>query len=119
MVGSVARAGWAPDLITAVPLGRARQRQRGFNQAGLLAEACAASFSAGYAPQLIERVRETSSQVGLDAQQREENVRDAFDASVQVDGMAVLVADDLYTTGQPCAPAQERCWGPERVECTG
>ena len=54
-------------------------------------------------------MRETRTQVGLDARQRQENVHQAFAASHQlVQGKKVLVVDDVATTGatmNTCAQA--------------
>ncbi len=92
---------WAPpvDVVTAVPLHPARQRQRGYNQAELLARALAVGISLPYV-QGVHRLRATADQVGLDARTRRENVRGAFGAEGDVfRGRRVLLVDDVCTTG--------------------
>ena len=58
------------DMIIPVPLGRARQEIRGYNQAALLAYPLSQYFSIPYYPNLLQRTRETHSQVGLNAEHR-------------------------------------------------
>lgn len=96
---AVEGANWRPDLIVPVPLGERRQAQRGFNQAGLLASACARQLEIPWAEDVLVRHRETESQVGLGVEARQENVRDAFQGARELKGEWVLVVDDLYTTG--------------------
>jgi len=95
----------APVTVVPVPLFRARQRQRGFNQAELIARVAlkchAAEGRLHLAERVLERKRETQSQTGLTSHQRRENMRGAF-AVAQPDavrGQQVLVVDDVYTTG--------------------
>jgi ComF family protein len=93
---------WQPDfeLVTAVPLDRDRQRQRGFNQALLLARPVAWAAGRPCRPEAIIRIRKTASQVGLSRSQRISNVRQAFRANGKVvRGCAVLIIDDVMSTG--------------------
>jgi ComF family protein len=97
------------NLVLPVPLGLHKHRERGYNQASLIAEPFAHLINKFYADRILERHRETRSQVGLDVEDRWENVRDAF--CVQVDrtrGQRVILIDDLCTTGatlSACADA--------------
>jgi len=103
------QSGWQIDMITAVPLSPNRQRQRGFNQSALLAMPVGLAFKIRFDSQALKRNRETRSQVGLSAQQRMENVSEAFAASpAHVQGKNILVVDDVSTTGatlRECAAA--------------
>lgn len=100
MADLVRQAGWRPDIVLAVPVGQARFKQRGYNQAGLLAAALASELSLEFDPQALVRRRETASQVGLDRRGRMDNVRLAFRAfSQHVYGCKILVVDDLLTSG--------------------
>src|SRR5690349_5002256 len=90
---------WPVDLIVPIPLGRQRQRERGYNQVGMIARPLALAMDVDYAPGCLVRCRETHSQVGLSRQQRRENVHEAFAASAQVRNRVVLVIDDVSTTG--------------------
>ena len=93
-------SGWKIDLITAVPLGLKRRKQRGYNQSNLLALPLSLATNVPFQPRAIDRARETASQVGLSAALRQENVRGAFIArSSLVKNKAVLIIDDVTTTG--------------------
>jgi len=92
-------------VLVPVPLHRTKLRQRGFNQAELIAQAAMKINPARGCLHLcagvLERKRETASQIGLTSHQRRENLRGAFGA-VQpelVKGRHVLVVDDVFTTG--------------------
>jgi ComF family protein len=87
------------DVIAPVPLHQARLRQRGYNQAGLLAQELARRVECAYEPDALIRHRATVSQVDLDAHERRENVRDAFRCAVDVSDRRVLLIDDVCTTG--------------------
>ncbi|HUP26955.1 MAG TPA: phosphoribosyltransferase family protein, partial [Chloroflexia bacterium] len=103
--GLKAHALWAelqakPPVIVPVPLHLHREKERGFNQCKLLAQEVSAATGWMILPHL-QRSRETRSQVGLDADARRENVREAFawlsDAGDAPD--RVLLIDDVCTTG--------------------
>ncbi len=94
------RETWPVTLVVAVPLGKVRMRQRGYNQAGMIAREVAKALHLPYAPSVLKRVRETRSQVGLNASARFENVCGAFYSDPNdVADEVVLIIDDLYTTG--------------------
>ncbi|MGA7273964.1 MAG: ComF family protein, partial [Candidatus Udaeobacter sp.] len=88
------------DVIVPVPLHPARQRERGFNQASLLAELLSAQASIPVKP-LLERVRYTTTQTALDRSERMENLHNAFRLRKNADvrGLRVLLVDDVLTTG--------------------
>jgi competence protein ComFC len=91
---------WAFDVIVPVPVGDARLRERGYNQAGLIAEALAQEVGVAVQPSLLKRTRETRSQVGLTAEERRQNVSDAFAAHpTLLVQKSILLIDDVYTTG--------------------
>jgi ComF family protein len=88
------------DVIVPVPLHPTRQRERGFNQAGLLAELLSAQTSIRCKP-LLERTRYTTTQTALDRSERMENLHNAFRLrkNANVRGLRVLLVDDVLTTG--------------------
>ena len=96
-----------PVVVVPVPLHARKLRQRGFNQSELIARAaikqCDAGENrpAGTAPGVLERRRETQSQIGLTRHQRRENIRGAFAVAKpeEIAGRDVLLVDDVFTTG--------------------
>jgi competence protein ComFC len=91
---------WDFDIVTTIPLGSSRQKERGFNQADLLAFPLALRFRKHFHPHLIKRIRDTESQVGKSAAERKTNVKGAFQADpIMSKGERVLLLDDVITTG--------------------
>ena len=90
-----------PEILLPVPLGKQRLRQRGFNQAGMLADWLGTALRLPVNSRLLSRVRETDAQQALDAAARQRNLRNAFvlNDSAQVAGKHVAVVDDVLTTG--------------------
>lgn len=90
-------------LVVPVPLHARKRRQRGFNQAELIARAALKlEPSRRFELRLVlDRTRETQSQIGLSRHQRRENLRGAFvvTAGEEVRGREVLLVDDVFTTG--------------------
>jgi len=97
------------DIVVPVPLHTARLRERGYNQAALLAREMARRVGLVVDEQTLVRWRVTAPQVELDFRQRRENVRDAFRCSGDaLTGKQVLLVDDVCTTGatlEACAVA--------------
>ena len=100
-----------------MPLARTRERERGFNQAALLARRIGSHLGVPIRSSWLARIRSTRPQSELSATERRANVRDAFRASDRVAGHHVLVVDDILTTGatlDACARAL-RAAGARRV----
>jgi ComF family protein len=94
------------DVLVAVPLHPARLRERGYNQAELLAHALGGMIGLPVMRAGLRRVRHTRPQMSLDAADRHENVQSAFDyrpatqdGADGVRGQRVLLVDDVCTTG--------------------
>jgi ComF family protein len=88
-------------LLVPVPLHPSRLRARGFNQAHLLARGIARRRGLALAPRVLRRARPTRQQPGLSAAERRRNLADAFTVrrSAQLAGRAVVLVDDVLTTG--------------------
>ena len=91
------------DALVPVPLARARERERGFNQAALVAERLAGALGVPLRPRWLARVRATQPQSDLGAAERRANVRGAFAADTAVAGRHVAIVDDVLTTGATAA----------------
>ena len=88
------------DLIVPVPLHPARQRERGYNQAVLLARELSPSLGCPVVENELVRVKATAPQIDLSAEQRRANVQHAFKCTKNgLAGKRVLLIDDVCTTG--------------------
>jgi ComF family protein len=92
-----------PELVVSVSLHARRRRERGFDQAALLARGVAEQCGLEYGDGLLERIRWTPPQAGLARKARLANCRGAFTADSSVSGRRVLVVDDVMTTGATIA----------------
>jgi len=107
MLPFVRELNWPIDMIVPIPLGKQRRKQRGYNQAGMIARPLAMALNIKYAPSELVRRKETRSQVELTKVERKENVRDAFQAGTGVRGKNILVLDDVSTTGSTLSSSAE------------
>lgn len=95
-------------LVVAVPLHPSRLRERGWDQAALIAEAAAAMWRIPFVPDAIVRSRMTPPQVGLDRDARRRNMERAFGpgpAASRLAGRTVILVDDVLTTGATVSAA--------------
>jgi ComF family protein len=108
------RVGAGGDLVVPVPVHATRARQRGYDQAALLAEVVGRHLGQPVAP-ILERERRTLAQFELDRSHRRANVAGAFrlrpaveaEARRVLPGRWVILVDDVTTTGATLAACAE------------
>lgn len=89
------------EIILPVPMSRGRLRERGYNQAELLASEVSRGLGIPMLTNVVAKNMETSPQMGLTREQRRQNLIGAFhviDPS-KIKGKTILIIDDVYTTG--------------------
>lgn len=91
-----------PAIVTAVPTTARRQRERGYNQAQLLADSLAQATSRETRP-LLRRLTGSRTQTALQPAARAANVAGAFAPAADVTGMHIILVDDVLTTGATAA----------------
>lgn len=90
-----------PDVLLPVPLANKRLRQRGFNQAAMLARWLSQSLGLPCEETALRRIKDTDAQQDLDAKARKGNLRNAFELVPDslVQGRHLALVDDVLTTG--------------------
>lgn len=99
LIDRIQELDWQFDLILPVPLGSARRKNRGFNQAEKLTIPLRKFYRLPRADAWIAQQQETVSQVGLNREARRANVELAFQASPAVKHKRILIVDDVIATG--------------------
>lgn len=94
-------AGTHPEgtLLMPVPLSRQRLHERGFNQALEIARPLAHALALPLDATALTRPRDTLPQSRLPWRARKGNVRHAFECNRDLTGVAVIIVDDVMTTG--------------------
>lgn len=91
------------DALIPIPLHKLKQRERGYNQSEFLCKGISRVLHCPVELSLVTRSKNTVSQTHLNAEERKENVGDAFEISSDkrdfVAGKTFLVVDDVITTG--------------------
>lgn len=97
------------EVLVPVPLHSSRRRQRGYNQSELLAREVSKTTGIRVDNGLLARVRNTPPQVGTAGRaERRRNADGSFQAVAGLKGAAIIVVDDVATTGSTisaCASA--------------
>ncbi len=89
-----------PDCIVPLPLHPKRLKERGFNQAIVIAVPVAHALNCPLIRHDVHRVIDTLPQRSLKARARAKNVTDAFATSRRFDNLRVAIIDDVMTTGE-------------------
>jgi ComF family protein len=94
-------AAFQADVVVPVPLHRQRERERGYNQAALIAKPLAKRLGLPYKSVLLTRIRPRPDKHLLSYEERWESVRGAFATrpGSHVDNLRVLLVDDVMTSG--------------------
>jgi ComF family protein len=87
------------DIVAPLSLHPSRRRERGYDQAVMLARHVADALGVPVHRTLVRRIRKTKQQALLDKGARRENVRGAFEVTERMDASRILLVDDVYTTG--------------------
>lgn len=91
---------WGAEALVPVPIHKKRKRERGYNQAELLAECLGKCLNIPVKSKLIVRSKETVPQKELNAAQSQNNLKRAFKIGENdVKLSTIIVVDDIYTTG--------------------
>jgi ComF family protein len=88
-----------PDLLVAMPLSRARQKERGYNQALEIARSIAPQTGVPLLRHGVVRIKDTPPQAMLPWKERAKNIRGAFACESDLQGKTIAVVDDVMTTG--------------------
>ena len=107
-----------PECYLPVPLHSSRLRQRGYNQSIEITRVLSKNTGIPIEYDAVIRHRSTQSQTGLNAKQRQKNIRGAFELVKKLNAKHVLIVDDVMTTG---ATVNElaRCLKEQEVERVG
>ena len=92
---------WKADAIIPVPLHPKRKKQRGFNQAQIIAKELARLKGIEFVSGRLVKIKNVPPQTSLEVKEREKNVSGAFAVvkREEIKGKVVLLVDDVYTTG--------------------
>ena len=105
LIDCIFRWGISIDMIIPIPLGKKREKERGYNQSALIAAPISKLLGIPMNKSALSRFRETRSQVGLNYEERNRNINGAFHAKhTEITQKSILLIDDIATT---CATLNE------------
>jgi len=85
--------------VIPIPISKSREKDRGFNQAEIIAKAVGKEFGLSLNTSCLTRIRDTNKQFGLHKGERAQNITGAFAVKGDVAGDKFLLIDDICTTG--------------------
>jgi ComF family protein len=95
--------GLRADYVVPIPLHKRKLRERGYNQAELIARGVSVATSIPVKTGIVLRKRFTQTQTALSLEERQKNVKDAFELRVSdfsdIRDKAFILVDDVITTG--------------------
>jgi ComF family protein len=100
-VARIQTAQWRADVVVPVPLHAERRRERGYNQAELIARPLARALHLRLESRLLVRVKPRPPQLVLSRTERWQAVRGAYATreATQAENLRILLIDDVMTTG--------------------
>jgi len=100
---------WEFDKIIPVPISEGKLKSRGYNQAKLLADELANILKREVNSEALQKVKETSDQVGLSYLERKKNLKGSFKVADRyaVRNNNILLIDDVMTTGATASACAE------------
>ncbi len=106
------------DFILPVPIHKKRHRERGFNQAALLAKGLGKAVGVPVLTDTLSRHRHTQAQSSLDREARQQNLIGAFEVRHpdRIRGKRLLVFDDVFTTGATIREVVNELWNADPAE---
>lgn len=107
------------DIIIPMPLHPKRLQERGFNQAVEIARIIGRTLKIEVDGRSFSRKKLSAPQVSLPMKERVKNMQGAFDCNARLDGLKVLLIDDVMTTGASLNALAKtaRKAGARHVEC--
>jgi ComF family protein len=114
-------AGFSADVVVPVPLHPSRLRERGYNQAELIARPLAHLLGIPFQSYLLVRTRPRPDKIKLTRRERWETVRGAYamHPAAEVDKLRVLLVDDVLTTGATLDACSQALRGAGAVRVAG
>lgn len=106
------------DFVLPIPIHKKRLRERGFNQAALLADGIAKVAGVPVLTDVLVRKRHTVAQSSLDSAARQQNIVGAFEVRNPdiISGKRLLLIDDVFTTGATIREAVGELWTADPAE---
>jgi predicted amidophosphoribosyltransferase len=109
------------DVVVPVPMYAGKRRERGYNQAAIMAKTSCTRLGVAPPVQLVIQHDSRPSQVGLSAEERRRNVHGSFSPNPDVTiaaGARIAIVDDVRTTGATVAACVEalRPFRPRRID---